>query len=88
MGALPPFAGVAEKVIEPPEQINVELDIIDTVGVTDAAVMVIVLLEAVGAVVQLALLVNTTDTTSPLLSEELVKVDEVAPATSVPLIFH
>ena len=71
-----------------PEQIEVVLAVIDTVGVTEAAMMVIELLVTVGEVVQLALLVITTETTSPLLSEELVKVDEVAPATSVPLICH
>jgi hypothetical protein len=80
--------GVAVNVIELPEQIDVELAVIDTAGVTEAAVMVIELLEAVGVVVQLALLVITTDTTSPLLRVELVKVDAFAPATSVPLIFH
>ena len=48
----------------------------------------IVLLVAVGVVIQLALLVITTDTTSPLLREELVKVDDVAPATFDPLRFH
>ena len=71
-----------------PEQIEVVLAVIDTVGVTEAAMMVIALLVTVGVVVQLALLVITTETTSPLLSDELVKVDEVAPATSVPLICH
>ena len=80
--------GVAVNVIELPEQMDVELAVIDTVGVTEAAVMVIVLLATVGVVVQLALLVISTETASPLLSEEVVNVDEVAPATSVPLIFH
>ena len=80
--------GVAVNVTELPEQMDVVLAVIDTVGVTEAVVMVMELLEAVGVVVQLALLVITTDTTSPLLRVELVKVDEFAPATSVPLIFH
>jgi len=79
---------VAVNVMELPEQMAVELAVIDTAGVTEAAVIVIELLTAVGVVVQLALLVITTDTTSPLLRVELVKVDEFAPATSVPLIFH
>ena len=82
------MVGVAVNVIELPEQIDVELAVIDTAGVTEAAVMVIELLEAVGVVVQLALLVITTDTASPLLREEVVKIDAFAPATSVPLIFH
>ena len=88
MGALPPLFGIAVNVTELPEQMDVELAVIDTAGVTDAAVIVIELLTAVGVVVQLALLVITTDTTSPLFSEELVKVDAFAPTTSVPLIFH
>jgi len=79
---------VAVNVMELPEQMAVELAVIDTAGVTEAAVIVIELLTAVGVVVQLALLVITTDTTSPLLRVELVKVDEFAPATSAPLIFH
>ena len=80
--------GVAVNVIELPEQIDVELAVIDTAGVTEAAVMVIELLEAVGVVLQLALLVITTETASPLLSEDVVKFDEFAPAISVPFIFH
>jgi len=85
---LPPFVGVAVNVIGAPEQIVVVFAVIDTAGVTEAVVMEIELLEAVGVVVQLALLVITTETASPSLSEEDVKVDEFAPATSVPLIFH
>ena len=85
---LPPFVGVAVNVIGAPEQIVVVFAVIDTTGVTEAVVMEIELLEAVGVVVQLALLVITTDIISPLLREELVKVDELAPATSAPLIFH
>ena len=80
--------GVAVNVTELPEQMDVELAVIDTAGVTEAAEMVKGLLKAVGVVAQFALLVITTDTTSPLLRIELVKVDEFAPTTSVPFIFH
>ena len=88
MGALPPLFDIAVKVTGLPEQMDVELAVMDTAGVTEASVIVRELLTAVGVVVQLALLVITTDTTSPLLRVELVKVEEFDPATSVPLIFH
>ena len=75
-------------VTEPPLQIEVVFDTIDTDGVTDVAVMAIELLVVVNGFAQGSLLVNTTLTTSPLLSVELVKVEAVCPATVIPFIFH
>ena len=46
------------------------------------------MLVATGVVVQLALLVKTTVTLSPLFKVVVVKVDEVAPATFVPFTCH
>ena len=79
---------MAVNVIGLPEQIDVVLAVMDTEGVTELVVIVIELLVAVAVVVQLALLVITTVTTSELFKVEEVKLEELAPATSVPLIFH
>jgi uncharacterized membrane protein YGL010W len=83
-----PFVGLAVKVMLPPEQIEVELAMIDTAGITEPAVIFIVLLVAVVGFAQGALLVMTTVTASPLASDEVVKTAEVCPATFTPLIFH
>ena len=85
---LPPLVGVVLNVTEFPRQIEVEFAVMETAGVTEEAVMIIELLATVAVVIQFALLVITTEIASPLLREELVKVDEVAPVTSDPLIFH
>ena len=82
------MVGLAVNVTEPPLQIEVVFDTIDTDGVTDVAVMAIELLVVVNGFAQGSLLVNTTLTTSPLLSVELVKVEAVCPATAIPFIFH
>ena len=58
-----------------------------TCGLTDAAVMVTVLEEAVSAVAQRALEVITTETWSASASEEEVKVGELVPAFT-PFTFH
>jgi 2-keto-4-pentenoate hydratase len=84
----PPFIGVAVNVTLLPAQIEVELAVIVTVGVTEFTVTEMELLEAVGFVVQLALLVITTETTSLLLSNVLVKDAASAPGTLAPFIFH
>ena len=85
---VPPLVGVAVNVTLPPEQIEVELAMIDTAGVTEEAVIFIVLLVAASGFAQGALLVITTVTASPLASEVVVKTEEVCPGTFTPLIFH
>ena len=82
------MVGVAAKVMLPPAQIEVAVDVIDTVGVTVVIVIVTGALVAVGVVMQLALLVITTVTTSLFLSVDDVNVAFVAPATGLPLIIH
>jgi hypothetical protein len=79
---------VALNVILLPAQIEVELAVTKTEGVTEFTVIVIELLTAVGDVVQLALLVITTETTSLSLSKEVVKVAELEPGTLIPFICH
>jgi hypothetical protein len=61
----PPLVGLAVKVILLPAQIVTGLAEIDTAGVTLFEVSVIVLLVAVGFVIQVALLVIITVTRSP-----------------------
>jgi hypothetical protein len=80
--------GFAVKVTLPPEQIEVELALIDTAGVTEVAVTFIVLLVAVVGFAQGSLLVIVTVTASPLARDEVVKIAEVCPDTLTPLIFH
>lgn len=60
----------------------------ETEGVTELVVTVIVLLVTVGVLAQLELLVIDTDTASPLLSEDVIKLDETAPGISTPFTFH
>ena len=88
MGAVPPLTGVAVKVTEPPEQIEVELAAIVTDGVTDVAAIGMALLLAVAGVAQGSLEVMITVITSPSARVVDVKVTPVAPATVVPLICH
>jgi hypothetical protein len=80
--------GLAVKVMLPPAQIEVELEVIDTAGVTEVAVIIIVLLVTVEGFVQVTLLYITTLTVSPLASDEVVKTEKVSPITFTPLIFH
>ena len=82
------MVGLAVNVTEPPLQIEVVFDIIDTDGVTVVVVIVIELLVAINGFAQGSLLFITTVTTSPLLSVELVKVEAVCPLTFAPFIFH
>ena len=74
---MPPLTGVAVKFTVPPLQMDVVLADIDTEGVTEVAVMVTGLLVAVAGFAQGSLLVITTVTASPLVSEEDVKVEAV-----------
>jgi hypothetical protein len=68
-------------------QIEVELAEIEIEGVTELAVIEITLEVAVGVVMQLAFDVMITVTWSPLASEVVVKVDELAPVF-MPFICH
>jgi len=69
------------------EQIEVELAVIETEGVTELVVIVMVLDVALDVVVQLAFDVIITVTWSPLARELVVNVDELVPAF-VPFICH
>ena len=79
---------MAVKVTEPPLQIEVVLDVMVTDGATDVVVIVIGLLVDVVGLAQGSLLVIITDTTFPLASVDVVKVEAVCPATFTPLIIH
>ena len=70
-----------------PEQIDVADGLTETDGVTEVAVIEIILLVAVDVVVQLALEVMVTFTWSPFDSVPEVKVGELAP-TFTPFICH
>jgi hypothetical protein len=70
-----------------PEQIEVELAVIETDGATELVVMVIAFDVAVDVVVQLAFDVIITVTWSPLTREPVVKVEELVPAFT-PFICH
>ena len=59
------MVGVAVKVTEPPAQMEVVVDVIDTAGTTVVAVMGIALLVAVAGAAQGSLLVMITVTISP-----------------------
>ena len=69
------------------EQIEVDVAVMDTDGVTELAVIVITLEVAVGVVVQFAFDVMITVTWSPFASELVVKVEELVPAFA-PFICH
>ena len=79
---------MAINVADPPVQIDVELEAIDTDGVTNVAVTVIGLLDAITGLEQGSLLLIVTVTTSPLFKVVVVKVDAVCPVTFTPLTFH
>ena len=74
---------MAVKVILLPAQIDVDDAAILTDGVTELVVTVMALDVAVGVVVQPALLVITTVTTSLLFNVVVVKVDAVCPDTGL-----
>ena len=80
--------GVAVNVTDPPLQIEVVLDVIDTDGTTDAAVIVIELLVATTGFAHGPLLFMVTVTISPLFKVVVAKLDVVCPVTFTPLIFH
>jgi len=82
------LVGVAVNVMETPLHIEVLVDVMVTVGVTDVVVIVIGLLVAVVGFAQGLLLVIITDTVLPLARVDVVKVEAVCPATFTPLIIH
>jgi hypothetical protein len=84
---VPPFVGAAVKVTLLPGQIDMELAAMETEGVTEAVVIVMMLEVAVVVVMQLALDVITTVTRSPLTNALVMKLDELVPAFT-PLICH
>ena len=69
-------------------QIDVLLEVIDTDGTTDVAVIVIELLTAIRGLAQGSLLLIVTVITSPLFNVLVVKVDTVCPVTFTPFNFH
>ena len=80
--------GLAVNVTDPPLQIEIVFDAIDTEGTTAAVVIVIPLLVAVTGFAHGSLLLIVTVTTSPLFKVVVVKVAAVCPAAFIPLIFH
>ena len=87
VGVVPPLVGVAVNVMLLPAQIEVDEALIETDGVTELVVIVIILLVAVDVVVQLALDVMITVTWSLFASELDVNVGEFVPAFT-PLTCH
>ena len=74
------MVGVAVKVIDVPGQMEVEEAMMDTVGVTEFEVTVIVLLVAIAGEAQAAFDVMVTDTWSLLLRVFVTKLGELVPA--------
>ena len=81
------MVGVAVKVMLPPAQIEVAVEMIDTVGVTEVMFITTWFEFAVGVVTQFALLVIVTVTISPSASVLLVKVALFVP-TLAPFTCH
>ena len=82
------MTGVAVKVTEPPTQIEIVVDVIDTAGITVVAVIGIALLVAVAGLAHGSLEVMITVTTSLLLSVVDVNVAAVSPGTLTLLTCH
>ena len=82
------MVGVAVNVMEPPLQTEVVFDVMVTDGVTNVVMIVIGLLVAVPGLAQGSLLAIITDTTLPLVSVDVIKLEAVCPATFTPLIIH
>ena len=80
--------GVAVNVTDPPAQIEVVLEAIDTDGITNVALTVIGLLDAITGLAHGSLLLIVTVTTSPLFNVVVVKIDVVCPIIFTPFIFH
>ncbi len=75
------------KVMLPPAQIEVDVDMIDTAGVTEVIFITTWLLFAVGVVTQFALLVMVTVTISPSASVDELYVSLLVP-TLAPFTCH
>ena len=83
------MVGVAVNVTEPPLQIEVVVEVMDTDGITDVVVVILIeLLVVIVGLAQGSLLVITTVTALPLTRVDEVKVEAVCPATFTPLIIH
>ena len=82
------MVGVAVNVTDPPVHIEVVFEASDTDGITNVAVNVIGLLDAITGLAQGSLLLIITVTISPLFKVVVVKVAAVCPVTFTPLIFH
>ncbi len=83
------MVGVAVNVTEPPLQIEVVVEVMDTDGITDVVVVILIeLLAAVAELAQGSLLVITTVIMLPLVRVDEAKVEVVCPATFAPLIIH
>ena len=74
------MVGVAVKVTDVPEQMEVELPAIDTEGITELVVMVMTFDVAIDVVVQLAFDVIITVTWFPFVSVLVVRLGELVPA--------
>ena len=79
---------IVMNITDPPPHMEVVLDVMVTDGVTDAVEIVIGLLVAVIGLAQGSLLVISTDTIFPLASVDVLKDEDVCPATFTPLIIH
>jgi len=83
------LVGVAVNVTKPPLQIEVVVEVMDTDGITDAIIVVLIeLLVAVAELAQGSLLVITTVTVLPLTRVEVEKVEAVCLTAFTPLIIH
>ena len=69
-------------------QVEVVFEAIDTDGITNVALTVIGLLDAITGLAHGSLLLIVTVTTSPLFNVVVIKVDAVCPVTFTLFIFH
>ena len=69
-------------------QVEVVFEAIDTDGITNVALTVIGLLDAITGLAHGSLLLIVTVTTSPLFKDVVIKVDAVCPVTFTLFIFH
>ena len=69
-------------------QVEVVFEAIDTDGITNVALTVIGLLDAITGLAHGSLLLIVTVTTSPLFNVVVVKIDAVCPVTFTPFTFH
>ena len=80
---------MAVNVTELPLQIEVVVEVMDTDGITDGIVVILIeLLVAINGLAHGSLLVIITVTVLPLARVDEVKVEAICPATFTPLIIH